>query len=259
MCGPLETWRVDDGQLGTVLRKLRFNRQWTQLDLAARAGVSQTFVSRAERGKLGSASIAGLRAVADALDARIEIRVLWRGGELDRLLNKRHSAMHEAIAGTLGRLPGWVFVPEVTYSIYGERGTIDILAWHAASRTTVVVELKTEIVDVQELIGRLDQKRRLAPRIAHEKGWASRVAGVWVIVADSRTNRRRVAAHRRVLRAAFPTDGRRVSGWLRDPTTPLAALSFLSNSHDARLRSSLASPKRIRKRRSSVATREDVA
>jgi transcriptional regulator with XRE-family HTH domain len=220
---------VDDARLGTALQKLRFERGWTQAELAARAAVSQGSVTRIERGRIDRMSIGRLRAVAEALDARLDVKRLWRGGELDRLLNRRHSAMHEAVARRLTRLPGWLFAPEVSYSMYGERGTIDVLAWHAASRTAVVIELMTEIVDVQELLGRLDQKRRLASRIARDRGWPSAATGVWVIVADSRTNRRRLAIHRTVLRAAFPTDGRGIERLLRDPTRapPLAALSFL--------------------------------
>ena len=87
----------------------------------------------------------------------------------------------------------------------------------------LVVELKTEIVDVQELIGKVDQKRRLVPRIAQERGWRPRSVAVWVLVADSRTNRRRLAAHRSVLRPAFPNDGRGMACWLRNPVSPLAA------------------------------------
>jgi transcriptional regulator with XRE-family HTH domain len=166
---------MDDVRIGTALRTLRFNRRWSQSELARRAGVSQATVSLIERGKFGSTSLRRLRAVCKALDAHLDIKLLWRGGELDRLINRRHSAMHEAAAGMFASLNGWTAVPEVSYSIYGERGVIDILAWHAATRNVLVVELKTEIVDVQELIGRLDQKRRLAPRIARERGWVPEV------------------------------------------------------------------------------------
>ncbi len=49
--------------------------------------------------------------------------------------------------------------------------SIDILAWHAASRSLLVIELKTELVDVQETVGTLDRKRRLAAQVAAERGW----------------------------------------------------------------------------------------
>ena len=122
--------------------------------------------------------------------------------------------------------PGWVVRPEVSFSIYGERGVIDILAWHPVRRALIVIELKTDIVDVNELIGRMNQRRRLASRIAAEREWDPLTVSAWVIVAEGRTNRARLAAHRILLRNAFPTDGRALRSWLRRPDRQLAALSL---------------------------------
>lgn len=153
------------------------------------------------------------------------------------------------------RLVDWEIAPEVSFSIYGERGVIDVLAWHGPSRTLLVVELKTEIVDVNELMGKADQRRRLAGKIAADRGWHAAAVAVWVVVADSRTNRRRLAAHQTVLRAAFPVDGRSVQSWLRAPSRPLAALSFMTDGHHSRARSSLPTGKRVRM----VRPRSDIA
>jgi hypothetical protein len=71
----------------------------------------------------------------------------------------------------LSRGPGWSIAPEVSFSIWGERGLIDILAWHAPTRSLLVIELKTAIVDVSGLVGTVDRKRRLAPEIARSRGW----------------------------------------------------------------------------------------
>ena len=171
----------------------------------------------------------------------------WRGGELERLLDAGHAAMHEEIARLFAATDGWVAVPEVSFSIFGERGVIDILAWHEPTRSLLVIELKTEIVDVNELMGTIDRKRRLAPTIARERGWIPSSVCVWVIVADSSTNRRRVRAHRTTLRAAFPTDGKTINGWLAGPGAPIACLSFWSNSPASRVKSDLATRKRVRR------------
>jgi hypothetical protein len=124
-------------------------------------------------------------------------------------------------------LPGWIIEPEVSFSIYGERGIIDILAWHPTSRILLVIELKTEIVDVNEMLGTLDRKRRLVARIANERGWEPIATATWVVVAESRNNRRAVAEHATVLRAKLSTDGRGIGRWLRSPRGHLDALSFL--------------------------------
>jgi hypothetical protein len=192
-----------------------------------------------------------LRAIAVALGARLDAILRWDGGELDRLVNGRHSAMHELVARRFSLLSDWVAIPEVTFAIYGDRGIVDVLAWHAASATVLVIELKTEIVDVQELIGTLDRKRRLARTIAKDRGWAARQVAAWLIVGESRTNRRRAAAHATVFRSAFPDPPRRVKAWMEEPTgSPLAAMTFLSDVHGSRIRSALATPKRVGRPRS---------
>jgi transcriptional regulator with XRE-family HTH domain len=240
---------VDHHRLAAVCRALRIRKRWRQVDLAARAGVSASAVSRLERGEIGKLDVEVVLKIVEALGGRLDMVVRWQGGELDRLLNARHSALHELVARELGAVGGWELAPEVSFSIRGERGVIDILAWHAASRTLLVIELKTDIVDVNELMGTLDRKRRLAPILARDRGWVPARVAVWLIVAESKANRRRVQTHATTLRAALPSDGRTVGGWLRNPTTALACLSFWSNSSDGTAKSELATPRRVRRPR----------
>jgi transcriptional regulator with XRE-family HTH domain len=248
---------VDDFRLAAAIRQVRQSRGWRQLDLAQRSGTSQTAVSRVERGRVGALSVARIRAIGAALDIRVDVVPRWRGGELDRLLNRRHSALHESVARTFAaRWPAWTLAPEVSFSIYGERGTIDVLGWHPGRRALLVVELKTEIVDVNELLGTLDRKRRLAGRIAAERGWDATTASALLIVPSSRTNRRRLAAHESVLRAAFPNDRRSVVRWLRDPVGDIAAIASWPDSQYAARKPATASKRRVRPSDPSVAKRE---
>lgn len=187
---------MNDQQVGTALRAVRLKRRLRQLDVAGRAGVDASLISRLKRGHLDRLSLRALRRIAAVLDIRLEMAARWRGGELDRMVNARHEELHEQVARLLPSA-GWQPVPEVSFSIYGERGVIDILAWHLATASLLVIELKTAIVDVQELVGTLDRKVRLAPRIAAERGWSPRTVSAWVVVAGGITNRRRIAAHAR--------------------------------------------------------------
>ena len=158
-----------------------------------------------ERGHLGSHSIDMIREVAAALDVRVDLMPRWRAGDLDRLLNRGHSALHESVARLFrDELPAWVLAPEVSFAVYGERGVIDILAWHPGRRALLVIELKTDLADMNELVGTFDRKRRLARQIALERGWDPVSVSAWLIVVGSRTNRRRVAAHEAMLRGALP-------------------------------------------------------
>lgn len=216
---------MDDQRAGAAIRAVRVHRGWRQQDVGRASGVSATTVSRIERGHLQSFSLGTLRSVSRSLDIRLDVVPRWRGADLDRLLARGHSAMHESLARYLNE-QGWVFAPEVSFSVYGERGIIDILAWHEKARTVLVIELKTQIVDVQSLVASMDIRRRLSREIARDRGWLPLVTGAWVVVADSSTNGRRLAAHSSMLRAAFPDDGRRVRAWMRAPSGGLSALSF---------------------------------
>jgi transcriptional regulator with XRE-family HTH domain len=209
---------VEDIRVGAVLRAVRIRRRLRQADVGDAAGVSDSLVSRLEHGRFDNVSIETVRKVLAVLDIRLDLVPRWHGGDLDRLLNARHSALHEDVARWLAdRYPGWVVAPEVSFSIYGERGVIDILAWHPARRALLVIELKTDIVDVNELLGTLDRKRRLAKQIARERGWPAELVGSVLIVAAGRTNRRRLEAHEAALRNSLPDDGRRLRAWLSDP------------------------------------------
>ena len=119
-----------------------------------------------------------VRRITAALDIRVDLVARWRAGDLDRLLNSRHSALHEQVARMFrDDLPPWAIEPEVSFAVYGERGVIDIFAWHPGRRALLVIELKTDIVDVNDLVGTVDRKRRLARTIA-ARAWLGSGFGV---------------------------------------------------------------------------------
>lgn len=237
---------MDALRLGSVFRAVRVRNQWRQSDVAARAGVSRTSVGRVEHGRADTLALRTFIAIAAALEIRLELEPRWRGGDLGRLLNAGHSAMHEQLATRLGRLPEWLIQPEVSFAIYGERGVIDILAFHPRSQALLVVELKTELVDIQAMLGTVDRYTRLARRVAADRGWRASSVSCWVILRDTMTNRRRVAAHANVVRAAFPFEGRDVNVWLREPASSIRALSFLSDASRGNRSGSRAGVRRVR-------------
>jgi transcriptional regulator with XRE-family HTH domain len=220
---------MDDLRLGRTVRAVRVRRGWRQRDVAEVACCSVSTVSRLERGLIEEMSIAVLRRSLAALEIRLDLRPRRRGGDLDRLLDAAHAELATAVIGFLSGF-GWACRPEVSFSIFGERGSIDILAWFPATRTLLVIELKTAIADLQELVSSLDRKIRLAPRIAADLGWRPDFVSGWVIVTARHTNRRRVVEHGALIRAAYPVDGRAMRGWVRQPSKPIRALSFWPDS-----------------------------
>jgi transcriptional regulator with XRE-family HTH domain len=220
---------MEDTRIGSVLRAFRIRKGWRQADVAERAGLGRLTVSRLERGAFTGVPIDALRSAARVLEITVDVTPRWRGADLDRLLNRAHASLHESIAAYFRGLPDWTVVPEVSYSIWGERGVIDIVAWHAATRSLLIIELKTILVDPQELTGSTDQRVRLGREIVRDRGWFPRSVSAWVLLTDTRTNRRHLARHAGLLRRAFPSDGRAMRRWLRAPEGAISGLSFLTD------------------------------
>lgn len=219
---------MDDVRLGNTLRVLRVRKHLRQTDVARRAGIKRQVVGRIENGAAGRYPLDTLRRIANALGARIDTRLRYQGAELERMVNAAHAGLHESVAAYLSTLGGWVWLPEVTFSHYGERGVVDILAWHPETRTLLIIELKTELVDPQDLVAVMHRRVRLGHVIAAREGWHPVTVAAWVIVSDTSTERRRVRRHARLLRGAFPDDGRKARSWMTHPAGPLSALSFWS-------------------------------
>ena len=218
---------MDDPALGASIRALRHRRGWRQADLAQRARVSPSVIVLVESGRLERVSLRCIRRVAAALDLRLAWDAGFRGAELARLRDADHAGLGEVMMRLLERF-GWIVLPEVSFNHYGERGRIDILAYHAASRTLLVVELKTLIVDVQATLGATSVKQRVAPRVAQERGWRPEAVTPALVVLATTTNRRRLADHERLF-ARFTVRGRAASAWLRTPTGAPDGLLILLN------------------------------
>lgn len=188
-------------------------------------------ISLVERGHIDSISVRALRAILKALDALVLVEVRWRGGQVDRLIDEDHAALGGAVADALGRT-GWDLRAEATYSRYGERGAIDLLGWHAATASLLIVEVKTELVSAEETLRKLDEKTRLAPLIARERfGWSSLGVSRVLVLPDVSTARRRVVRHAAIFALALPARTAAVRRWLAHPSGTLGGVWFLSASN----------------------------
>jgi transcriptional regulator with XRE-family HTH domain len=232
-------------RLGRQFRALRVRSRKRQADVGAAARLSRSKVSRVERGLIGSVGVADLDRLANALGATLEIRLRWNGEALDRLLDEAHAGIVDTVVAML-RAAGWEVAVEVSFSIWGERGSIDILAYHRMTGIVLVVEVKSVVPDSQAMLHALDRKTRLARQIAEERGWrVSHVARLLVVGASS-TARRRVARLGATYDTAFPTRGVEVRNWLRHPAGPMSGLLFVSLAHGARANASLVTRQRVR-------------
>ena len=181
-------------ELGRLLRLLRLRRGWRLRDLAVRSGMSAATLGRHELGAI--ASVERVRRHGAALDARVEFRVVGRGADLPRLLDDEHAAIVNALAAAF-RDHGCTVEPEASFSQWGERGRIDLLAQAPAPRgALLVVEVKTELADLQDLLGGLSVKARLAPEVARDLGWAGGRVVTVLALAQTARNRAVVGVHR---------------------------------------------------------------
>ena len=118
---------------------------------------------------------------------------------------------------------------EVSFSKWGERGSVDVLAGHEAERALFVGEIKSEWGSIEETNRRLDVKVRLAPEIAEERlSWRPRTLARVLVLPDEMTARRVAAKHKETLEVAYPSRSRDVRRWIKHPIGDLRALWFLS-------------------------------
>jgi transcriptional regulator with XRE-family HTH domain len=209
-------------------RGIRARRGWRQRDLADAAEVSPTMIARIERGD-DTVQPRHLDAVAAAVAARTELRLSYNGEALDRLLDAGHAALVEVVAAFLRR-SAWEAVIEATFRIRGERGSVDLLAWHPPTGIALVVEIKSVVPDVQAMLSSIDRKVRLAHAIARDRGWAPVAIGAVLVIGEDRTARRRIDAHSATFEQTFPHRAIAVRRWLAHPDakSPLRGLWFWS-------------------------------
>ena len=220
----------DDVQIGRIVREVRLAHNLRQEDVAARAGVGRETVSRLERGLLDGMTVGKLRALSRAMQMPSIVSLGWRSPEVDRLRDTRHAALVEAFARVLAEF-GWEIVPEYTFSQYGERGSVDGLAWHPVCHALLLGEIKTRIWDLQDALSTLDRKRRLAPTLLRrERGWRAESVGVVLAMPERSTHRHLIERHFATFAASLPDRQIEVRRWLEKPSGDLRGIYFLPDS-----------------------------
>jgi transcriptional regulator with XRE-family HTH domain len=238
---------MDDLKVGAVARQVRRRRGLRQSDVAALAGVGQWAVSTVERGRLDRLPLRTIRAVAAALEVRLALEPQWRGGELPRLMDARHASLVDQVVARMAG-SGWEIVAEYTFNRYGERGSVDVLGWRAAERTLVVVEVKSELDDLQTMLSVLDRKIRLVPALlATERGWKAATVGAILVLPEQSTFRAAVSRFRATFTASLPGGNVEIKHWLADPSgRPLRGTWFLSPSGPSTHMKGRGGPRRVR-------------
>jgi transcriptional regulator with XRE-family HTH domain len=217
---------MDALRVGRSLRALRIRAAKRQQDVGAAADVSRQLVAKVEAGQLTDVRIGTLVAIGEALGASIDIQVRWHGEGLDRLLDAAHAGLVEQVVRLLAA-DGWETAVEVSFSIRGERGSVDVVGLRKDVAAILIVEVKSVVPDAGGMFHVLDRKARLGPEIVKQLGWPCASVSRLLVIGDSSTTRRRVAALGATFATAFPERGWSVRRWLRSPTGVMAGLLFL--------------------------------
>jgi transcriptional regulator with XRE-family HTH domain len=224
-------------RLADIHRSLRHRLRLTQQEVADAARISRRKVSELE-----NQNLARLRW------PEVRLNVEWRGAAIDRLLDEGHARLVGEVVAVLSEF-GWLCEVEVTFSEFGDRGSIDVLAWHPIEQALLVVEVKTELGSVDGLLRPLDVKVRLAAGVARDRfGWRdARVIGRVVVLPENSTARRTIERQSAVLGAALPAGSRDVRRWLRKPRGTLRGLWFLSSAKTVNVTRNPSAIRRVRR------------
>src|SRR5258705_3039397 len=239
---------MDGIRFGHQFRALRLRKDMRQEAVGRIARLSRPLISRIDRGRIENIQLGQLERAAGALRATIDLRLRRNGEQRDRLLDEAHARLVELVVSAL-REASWEVAVEVSFAIWGERGSIDVFAFHAPTGIVLVVEVKSVVPDSQQTLHTLDRKSRLAAELATGRGWKWRGVARLLVVGDSATSRRRIARLSTTYATAFPVRGREVRRWLNDPRVPMSGLLFVAYAPRGSVTTSRPGQERVRRRR----------
>jgi transcriptional regulator with XRE-family HTH domain len=198
--------REQVARLGAEVRDARLRRRLTQARLGARVGLSQSAISRAERGLGGGLTLDAWQRIAVALG--VSLRFAFQRDPLAETADAGHLAMQELVL-RLGRAAGYHGLFELPTRPAEPWRSIDVALRDDARRRAIVAECWNSIGDVGAAARGTARKQAEAQAAAAAR-WgegAHRVGSVWVVRATAR-NRAIAARYPEVFAARFPGSSR---------------------------------------------------
>ena len=146
---------------------------------------------------------------------------------------------------------GWTVAIEATYSVYGERGSIDLLAARASEQAVSVEEVKTDLTSLEQLGRKTDEKARLVRgRLCRERfGFDPRSVARLLVLPDSATARRQVDRLAPALDSMFPARTREIRRWMRRPIGDISGVLFVADMNRGGVRGDRRCRNRVRRPR----------
>lgn len=205
-----------------------------------------------ERGHFDGFRVKVVGVVCVALEMSLPFSPRWRGPDLGRMLDREHATLVDQTVARL-KSEGWPTLVEYTFSVFGERGSVDVIGWRDDFAARLIAEVKSAIVDQQDLFSSTDRRRRLVPPLlAHERGWRALHVGLLLVMPDRTANRDALARHAASFEAAFPARSRQIRRWLREPGSTIAGALFVRNMPAPHAKCGSGGPHRVRRPRPTV-------
>ena len=186
----------------TLCRDARTLLDITQAELAAAVGVSRSLIAGIETGRV-NATLDVVMRIGDALDLNLQIV-----GQRPVVIDPRPSGvLHGRCSAYVGRRlarRGWSTRREVEI-VHGRwHGWIDILAFHPATSTLVVIEIKTQVDDLGAIERQLSWYEREADKVARTMGWRPTTIATWLLLLQTEEVETAIRRERDLLRVGFP-------------------------------------------------------
>ncbi len=202
-------------RLGTALRERRTGAHLSQRKLAERVGISQTALSRLERGLGASTGLDIWAACAAALDVQLAAFLeRTAGASLPRDIEhlRRQNLIVSVSAGG-----GWRAIPEAAVDGGQWSRSIDVLLGRATRHEAAVIEIWDLLLDGGEAMRGLAGK---VQALREQLGSTWRVQGL-LVVRGTHRNRALVRQLRPLFSARYPASS---ASWLRSLTDPQTSM-----------------------------------
>jgi hypothetical protein len=181
--------------------------------------VPQSLISTLERGITTDLRLSDVDRILRALGVRYRLDLDPPAIEPHHQVDLVHARCVSHVERRL-RAIGWEVAREVEIGGDRSRGWIDLLAWRPDRRTLLVVEIKTEILDIGAIERQMNWYEREARAAARRLGWHARSIGAALLVLQSDANERTISANRVLLGSAFPIRATALGNALRRSEPP---------------------------------------
>jgi hypothetical protein len=176
-------------------------------------------VSEVERAVVPDLPIATVVRILNALDVRIDLRLLAPTLAADPVRDRAHARCVAYVARRLERA-GWLVLTEVAVGDDRWRGFIDVLAFDPIAHVLLVIEVKVGLDDIGAVDRQIGSYERFAWAAAHAHGWRPRATTAALLLLATDDNDRRLIEHRAYLDRRFRIRASELLAFIADPHEP---------------------------------------